>query len=193
MISSYYTSDALVLSDTELQNWILEANGPAAVIDFPDEVKTVETVIEIMTHMAFTTGVTHHVLNSGSPVHGGSFLPFRPLALFAEIPVAKNVSDIMPYLTPLEYALANMDLLADFNRPLFPEMGLTVEFFFDNDTLLNRLNEESRNAAATFKTEMLAQAAVVGNRTFDEDGLSQGMPFIYRQINPGTLPFFLTV
>lgn len=193
VVKSYYTSDALVVRDQELQNWVKEANGPAGVLDFPQEVKTVETVIEIMTHMAFITGVTHHVLNTGAPVHGGSFLPFRPLALFAEPPAAKNVTDILPYLTSFEFALAGMSLLSDFNRPSFPEMELTVEFFFDNATLLGRLNEQSVAAAATFKKAMVAQAEVVGSRTFDENGLAQGMPFIYTQLNPGTLPFFLTV
>lgn len=192
MIKSYYTSNELVSEDYELQNWLKEANGPAEVYDFPNEATCTETVVEIMTHMAYLTGVQHHVLNTGSTPHT-IVLPFRPTALFAEPPTTKNVTDIMPYLTPLTYALATIDLLNNFNRPMYPALNLTLEHVFDSDALLERLNDETTAAAEVFKTEMETFADVVGGRSFDEDGLCQGAPFIYKQLNPGTMPFFLTV
>ena len=48
-------------------------------------------------------------------------------------------------------------------------------------------------AAALFKGNMEGISAGVRERGFDEEGLSQGMPFVYRSLDPGTIPFYLAV
>lgn len=48
-------------------------------------------------------------------------------------------------------------------------------------------------AAGVFKGTMEGISEGIRGRSFDGEGLSQGMPFVYRSLDPGTVPFFLAV
>ena len=52
---------------------------------------------------------------------------------------------------------------------------------FDN---LDQLNSESQKAAADFTEAMMEISVEVQNRTFDENGLCQGMPFVWQTLDP---------
>ncbi|RMY59914.1 hypothetical protein D0863_11776 [Hortaea werneckii] len=68
----------------------------------------------------------------------------------------------------------------------------TITNMFADDNMLARMNEQTRQAASEFRSAMQAQSAKVSGRTFDADGLSQGMPFIWRALDPERAPYSLT-
>ena len=105
-VGAYYTHPTYLNGDKELQAWIAEANGEANVLDFPPAPLTdPQTLIDILTQMAYLTGVNHHLLNSNAPSYITGLLPFHPSAFYKPLPASKGVSDITPYLADLEYML----------------------------------------------------------------------------------------
>lgn len=49
-VSSYYTGDAAVKADAEIQAWVQEARGPAAARDFPTITSTAD-LVNVLTHI----------------------------------------------------------------------------------------------------------------------------------------------
>lgn len=65
-VDSYYATDNVVASDAELAAWFVEASGPAQAYDFPcapvDGKPTAcdrATLVDLLTHMAYLTGVQY--------------------------------------------------------------------------------------------------------------------------------------
>lgn len=197
MVDSYYATNEAVGNDQELQAWLLEANGPAEVRDFPSApAKEKQTVVEILSHIAYLVSVAHQTLNTDVPVHSTATLPFHPLAFYKELPTEKGVDSIMPFMPNVTKSVTQIALLANFNRPGFIDSDFSLTEMFNNRTMLSAMNEETRKAAASFKTNLEdfsddVQARV--DRGFDEDGLSQGMPFIWNALDPRIAPYFLSV
>lgn len=50
-LKSYYLSDRDVLADSEIQDWVKEARGPAKVSDFPDRIDSVDALIGLLTQL----------------------------------------------------------------------------------------------------------------------------------------------
>lgn len=63
---------------------------------------------------------------------------------------------------------------------------------FSDPAMLHRMNTQTRAAAEEFRTAMQAFSDVVRARTFDEDGLSQGMPFVWQDLDPDVAPWGIT-
>lgn len=78
-------------------------------------------------------------------------------------------------------------------RPLLANTNRSLAFMFDSDKFLNGTNSETREAAAKFKDDMRAFSAKVRGQTFDEDGLSQGAPFVWQALDPLEAPFSLSI
>ena len=193
-VDSYYANSAVLEADTELQAWFTEANTAAQAIDFPTApVANVGTLVDILSHFAFLTGVSHHVLNTGEPATSSAVLPFHPGSLYAPIPTQKGVKDLFPFLPPLNDSLGWINLWADFNRPDFANSNLTLSNMFSNATFLAKTNRKVEAAAGIFKSEMQSFSAEVRGRGFDREGLSQGMPFVWKILDPETVPYFLTI
>lgn len=193
-VQAYYETEDTLSKDHELQSWIRETTSGALAIDFPPSpLECQETLIDILTHIAFLAGVSHHVLNSGEPVTISGVLPFHPSAIFAPLPAEKGVSDLMPYLTPADEAVKHIALLARFNRPQLAERGDTLLNMFTSEEFLSRCRGELRKAASSFYEEMKALSNEIRHRHFDIDGLSQGMPFVWQALDPSRIPFFLSV
>ncbi|KAI1136421.1 Lipoxygenase [Hypoxylon sp. FL0543] len=194
-IDSYYASDAVVNADTEVKNWFAEATNAAHVSDFPasNSSLTKSTLVDVLTHFAFIVSVVHHGLNGGDPVGSKATLPFHLNALYAPLPTEKGVTDLLPFLPPPDEAVHYIGFLATFNRPFYRTSERTLEYAFSDEALLKRLNEETRESAATFMEGMKELSEEIQARKFGKDGLSQGMPFVYRTLDPGYIPFFSAV
>ncbi|CZS97532.1 related to arachidonate 5-lipoxygenase [Rhynchosporium agropyri] len=203
-INAYYPSEDLLTIDPELSAWFTEASTSAAVLDFPCAPKDGQptacdrsTLIEILTHMAYLTGVQHHALNTGDPVYSSGTLPFHPTALYSPLPTTKNISDttLLAMLPPPSDAIFQIYLLAIFNRPQFEAQYKTLVHAFSEPSFLARFKgrEEVERAAVVFRGRMEEVSGEVRGRGFDEAGLWKGMPFVYRSLDPGTVPFFLAV
>ncbi|KAI3318403.1 Lipoxygenase [Xylariaceae sp. AK1471] len=193
-VDAYYETDTMLAHDWEVQAWIEEANGPAMVIDFPDApLTTVETLVDIITHIAWLGGVSHHVLNSGTPVATSGILPLHPAALYAPPPKQKGVKDILPFLPNEHDAVQHIALLARFNRPQLVDSQETLLHMFDDESLLEGGRREVVFANERFMTDMREISERINKKTFDEEGLCQGMPFVWKGMDPGQIPFFLSV
>ncbi|KAF3908162.1 Lipoxygenase-4 [Arthrobotrys entomopaga] len=194
-VNSYYTSDSAIVNDAELQNWMTEANGPAGAVNFPtsDSMKTRAALIDLLTHMAHIVSTAHHTVNTNNLITGGGVLPFNPSGLYKPIPTAKGVTNVAQYLIGVDQVLNLIENQAFFSRPLVANSNRTVSNMFNDPVMLGRMNSATRTANTLFMSEMDAQSSVVRSKQFDSNGLSQGMPFIWRTLDPNVIPFTLTI
>lgn len=109
-VGSYYTSDAEVKADTELQAWAKEANGDAEVIDFPGAITTVAQLVDILTHVAHLVSTVHHAINTNELLSLSATFPMHPGALYQPIPTAKGGISVVDFLPPLKQVLVQFEL-----------------------------------------------------------------------------------
>ncbi|CEJ91518.1 hypothetical protein VHEMI07221 [[Torrubiella] hemipterigena] len=193
VVNSYYKTEKDLSDDKEVRNWFIEANMKAKSQDFPQEENlSKKTLIDVLAHFAFATSVSHHSTNGGAPISSGT-LPFHIPAIYTPIPKEKGVKDLMPYLPDVKTALHYLGFMSSFNRPFYGDDGRTLEDAFASAKAIDRLNPETKNAAKTFLTSMHKLSDKIRARKFDNKGLSQGMPFIYRTLDPAYIPFFCAV
>ena len=192
-VQSYYPSDDVISQDTELQAWMVETNKPAQVLDFPSAPLTSRTtLVGILTQVAYLTGVLHHALNSGA--YASSWhLPLHPVAHYQPLPKSKGIESVLPFLPNTTQAIQQIGLSIVFNRPSYKYEGLNLPALFSNPVFLGRTNNETQAAALEFQTSLANLSAVNQAKRFDSDGLSQGMPLIWRTIDPLRLPYFLSI
>lgn len=145
----------------------------------------------------------HHAVNTNQLQSLSMALPFHPAALYSPIPTTKSSSSsattsnssnssttaIIDFLPPFEQSVAQIEIGGGFSRPQFVGTGRSLINMFNNDTLLALLNDETNTAAATFMSTMQAFSDEVSSRTFDADGLSQGMPFVWQALDPNVAPY----
>ena len=191
----YYPSEDFLTPDHELQSWIVEANAAAGVIDFPDSPLVARDVLtSILSHVAYLNGVSHHALNSGTPASTSGVLPFHPAAFYARLPTAKGVvNSLMPFLPNMTDALGQITLLIRFNRPKLEESGENLVHMFSSPNFIGYGSAAVVSAAKVFEIEMQDISDRIMSKVFDDTGLAQGMPFIWRSLDPRKIPFFLSV
>ncbi|KAK1723023.1 lipoxygenase [Colletotrichum acutatum] len=194
-VEATYASDRVLANDWELQAWITESNGPAKVIDFPSApLRSRKQLIDILTHMAWLTGVSHHVLNQGEPVTASGVLPLHPLSLYAPLPTKKGrIESLLPWLPNEQKSVDQITLLARFNRPQVVEKNQTLRYMFNAESLLAGTNKAVAVVNDRFIKDMGSISRKISGRRFDGEGLSQGMPFIWTGMDPGVIPFYLSV
>lgn len=197
-VDSYYKTDADLARDFEVQNWFVEATKNAKVYDFPKvslpgNPCNKATLVDVLTHFGFIVSVGHHALNGGDPIGSKATLPFHLPALYAPVPEKKGVTDLVPFMPPPANAVHYIGFIASFNRPFYESDKRTLENAFSGDDMLKRLNKGTNDAAATFLSRMHNLSDKIRSRAFDKSGLSLGMPFVYRTLDPNYIPFFCAV
>lgn len=190
-VDSYYPSPLDFEQDTELQAWISEA-VPAEIRDFPTSIDRT-TLIEILTHVAFLGSAAHQTLNTNDVSEASATLPFHPVSLYQPLPTEKGITDLIPYLPGASAAIGQISVTALFARPTFINSEKALSQMFNGTSMLPRMNEKVTQASVDFTNEMLAQSEVVSSRVFDAEGLSQGMPFIWKALDPQRAPYYLTI
>lgn len=83
-------------------------------------------------------------------------------------------------MPPVEDALFHVNLIAAFNRPQFEAQNRTLAYAYSDPAFLARFPAEIVTAANKYNTDMLAFSKQIRTRNFDNKGLSQGMPFLYK-------------
>jgi arachidonate 15-lipoxygenase (second type)/8-lipoxygenase (S-type) len=190
-VDSYYKTRADFKQDIELQAWILEAI-PAKIIDFPSSANRI-TLIDIITHIAFLGSAAHHTLNTNDVAEAMAVLPFHPVALYQPPPTSKGVTDLIPYLPGVAASVGQISVTALFSRPTFVRSDKSLSQMFNGQAFLQGTNPTVVEASACFTNEMLAQSEVVSSRKFDAKGLSHGMPFIWKALDPERAPYYFTI
>ena len=193
-INAYCTSDHMTSQDEELQAWVTEANTAAVVVDFSPALLTDrETLNDILTHLVYLTGVNHHTLNSATPSQSSGVLPFHPMALYQPVPETKGVNSVLPFLPNLNASLNQVTLLLGFIRPQLFDSQRDLASIFEGSGFLDGASGVVKQAASTLMSQLSAISDVIQGRGFDENGLAHGMPFIWRNLDPRKVPFFLSV
>ena len=64
---------------------------------------------------------------------------------------------------------------------------------FDDPGMLALMNADTQAAAEVFLESMQGFSAQVQARAFDAQGLAQGMPFLWRALDPNVAPYSLTI
>ncbi|KAJ4289623.1 hypothetical protein N0V90_010952 [Kalmusia sp. IMI 367209] len=192
-VKSFYSSDNIVRGDRELQAWAAEANGDAKAIDFPTKFKTRDALIDALTHIAHLVSTVHHSVNTNNLLSISATLPFHPASLYKPVPTTKGNTSVVEYLPPLAASLGQLQVDSLFARPLLANTNRSLAYMFDSPTFLGGTNKQTQIAAETFKKAMQKFSKQVQGRTFDEDGLSQGTPFVWQALDPLVAPFSLTI
>ncbi|OAP60015.1 hypothetical protein AYL99_05017 [Fonsecaea erecta] len=190
-VNSYYSKDSDVTADNEMQAWVKEAQGPAEAIDFPS-ITTRSALIDALTHMAHLASTSHHTVNTNELLSVSSTLPFHPPALYQPLPSSKGLTNVADFLPPLDKVEAQFTVNSVFVRPFFVGTNRTLMHMFDDPDMLSRMNSATQAAATTFYNTMNAFSGQVAARTFDANGLSQGMPFVWQALDPNVAPFSIT-
>jgi hypothetical protein len=191
-VDSFYRSNAVLKADTEIQAWAKEANGPAKAIDFPSKITTKETLVNILSHFAHLASTAHHTANTNELLECASTLPFHPPSLYKPIPTSKGISHVVDWEPPFDKVLEQFGVAGLFARPLLVNTNRTLLHMFDDPALLSRTNAKTTRAARMFKRKMTAFSAQVSARGFDAQGLSQGMPFVWKALDPNVQPYSIT-
>lgn len=58
-VKSYYSSDSEVAADEEIQAWVAECAGAAEAIDFPSEITSLDSLVDVLTHVVSRNSETH--------------------------------------------------------------------------------------------------------------------------------------
>ncbi|KAK6360878.1 hypothetical protein TWF730_006994 [Orbilia blumenaviensis] len=195
LVNTYYPDNNAITNDDELMQWVDEANGPAKVVDFPTrEIMTTRAkLIDLLTHMAHLVSTAHHVVNTNAIITIGGVLPLNPGGLSRPIPTTKGVKNIVKYLPPADKSIAYILSTGLFARPLLAGTDRTLVHMFDDPQMLKRMPPAVTTANKFFKAAMRARSNIVKHRDFGKDGLSQGMPFIWKTLDPDVMPWSLSV
>lgn len=198
-VDAYYGSDDMLRNDTEIVAWWDECNGPAEVLDFPstDELSK-STLVDVLTHMTYLAGPKHAALNMGTPFTTSGILPFFPAALYRMLPESKGVvneHNILDWLPDAQQSVKQARLLALFNRPaeLLEREGGRMMDLWAGDEGENGASRKVARAARRYREQLRELDEKINGRGFGKDGLSQGMPFVYKTLRPGGFPYYLAI
>lgn len=118
----------------------------------------------------------------------------HPAALYQPIPTTKgSVTNVADYLPPFDKVAAQFSLDGRFARPLLANTNRTLLHMFDDPVMLTLMNNQTQAAAATFQSTMAAFSDSVRARGFDDQGLSQGMPFVWQALDPRVALYSVTI
>jgi arachidonate 15-lipoxygenase (second type)/8-lipoxygenase (S-type) len=190
-VDSYYANATSFQEDIELQSWISEA-VPAQILDFPTSINR-DTLIEIITHIAFLGSAAHQTLNTNDVAEAMAVLPFHPVSLYQPPPTSKGVTDLIPFLPGVSASIGQISVTALFSRPTFLRSEKSLTQMFNGVEMLGRMKPGIKEASEVFTQEMMDQSAVVSRRSFDERGLCQGMPFKWKALDPQRAPYYFTI
>lgn len=135
----------------------------------------------------------HHAVNTNELASVSLTLPFHPAALYQPLPTTKGNTSIVGYLPSFAKCARQLYMSGIFARPLLVDTNRTLSHMFDDAAMLALMNDATRGAAATFQSTMEALSKTVSARSFDSDGLSQGMPFVWQALDPNVAPFSITI
>lgn len=192
-IDSYYPSDLAVIGDIELQAWHRETRA-AKVYDFP-LISSRRAIADILTHQAYLSVIVSNVMSTNGIHLNSMSLPFAPAGFPRPIPTEKGLTekDLLSFMPTPEGAVWQVSTYVIGHRPMWRDTNETLSHLFDDEALLARTNAKTRSAAAKFKAAMMDFSVEVRARTFDEDGLNRGMPFIWDALDPNYAPYWSVI
>ncbi|HEY0766167.1 MAG TPA: lipoxygenase family protein [Pyrinomonadaceae bacterium] len=153
-VNHYYTSDAAVQGDTELQNWVTELvahdGGRLNNIGAANRISMPTELIDLITLICFTASAQHAAVNfSQAPLM--SYVPaappagYSPLSSLTQEGFGEN--DFLKFLPPLDIAKALLDILYLLSSVYYTKLGDYGENYFTDPVIQNHL--------ASFQQELI--------------------------------------
>lgn len=142
---------------------------------------------------AHLASIAHHAVNTNELSSVSMTLPFHPAALSKALPTTKGNTSVVSYLPSFARCAEQLVINGVFARPLLVNTNRTLLHMFDDADMLALMNEATNTAAATFQSTMESFSEKVSTRTFDSNGLSQGMPFLWQALDPNVAPFSVSI
>ncbi|XXY50786.1 lipoxygenase family protein [Sorangium sp. So ce269] len=128
-LAIYYTSDADVQGDYELQSWLAELSSPSGggLSDIGEDgaISTVAYLADLLTHVIFTASAQHAAVNFAQNFIM-SFTPALPLAAYAPAPSITDglpPSEIFQHLPPLQQALLQLSVMKLLGGVYYSRLG----------------------------------------------------------------------
>jgi len=129
-VNHYYTSDAAVRTDTELQNWVTELvahdGGRLNNIGAANRISQRTELVDLITLICFTASAQHAAVNfAQAPLM--SYVPaappagYSPLSSLTQEGFSEN--DFLKFLPPLEIAQALLDILYLLSSVYYTRLG----------------------------------------------------------------------
>jgi len=152
-VNHYYTSDAAVHGDTELQNWVAELvahdGGRLNNIGAANRISSRAQLIELVTLICFTASVQHAAVNypQGTTM---SYAPAMSLAGYSPAPAPQEGSSegaFLKFLPPLDSAKLQLDILYLLGSVYYTRLGDYGDSYFTDPVIQNHL--------ARFKQELI--------------------------------------
>jgi arachidonate 15-lipoxygenase len=163
----YYTSDADVVADTEIQGWARDLTDPAGghVRGVPGGFESVAQLGNFLTRLLFACGPLHAAINF-SQYDAMAFVPNMPLALYATPPDdARALGDealtdfIMKMLPPPDKAVLQLTTIDGLTSIRFGQLGQYEDGTFTDPPALE--------AVAAFQQDLAAVEAAIEQRNRD--------------------------
>ena len=153
-VNHYYTSDAAVQADTELQNWVTELvahdGGRLNNIGAANRISQRTELVDLITLICFTASAQHAAVNfSQAPLM--SYVPaappagYSPLSSLTQEGFSEN--DFLKFLPPLDIAKALLDILYLLSSVYYTRLGDYGNDYFTDPIIQNHL--------AKFQQELL--------------------------------------
>lgn len=99
------------------------------------------------------------------------------------------MESVSPFLPNLNASLRQITMLLGFIRlALFNSQRDLPEIFADS-TFLVSATVAVKDAATVLGISLVTINDEISGGTFDEEGLTQGMPFLWRNLDPMRIPF----
>ncbi|WP_437963415.1 lipoxygenase family protein [Sorangium sp. So ce260] len=165
-LAIYYTSDADVQGDYELQGWITELSSPSACalkdIGEDGAIRTAAYLSDLLTHVIFTASAQHAAVNFPQGFLM-SFTPALPLAAYAPAPSVTTglpPSEIFQHLPPLQQALLQLNVMMLLGGVYYSRLGdydrnIPGRYFTD---------ARVREPLEAFQRALMETETIIGNR-----------------------------
>jgi len=162
-VNHYYTSDAAVQADTELQNWVAELvahdGGRLNNIGAANRISKRTELVDSITLICFTASAQHAAVNfPQGPLM--SYLPATPPAGYSPLSSLRqegfSENDFLKFLPPLDIAKALVDILYLLSSVYYTKLGDYGDGYFTDPVIQAHL--------ATFQQELLKIEAEINER-----------------------------
>ena len=162
-VNHYYTSDAAVQADPELQNWVAELvahdGGRLNNIGAANRISQRTELVDLITLICFTASAQHAAVNfAQAPLM--SYVPaappagYSPLSSLTQEGFSEN--DFLKFLPPLGIAQALLDILYLLSSVYYTRLGDYGDDYFTDPVIQNHL--------AKFQQELLKIEVEINER-----------------------------
>ncbi len=140
-VNHFYSSDAALQGDTELQNWVAELvahdGGRLNNVGEGNRINTRSQLVELVTLICFTASVQHAAVNypQGEIM---TYTPAMPLAGYSPLPVPQegsSESDFLKFLPPLDRAKSQLDILFLLGSVYYTRLGDYGDDYFTDPVI----------------------------------------------------------